>query len=69
MRISRIQAAKMWGTLFKWTLDVLHLKAELEKDCKAAAKMNRRMKWRAWKITFLRKFIGWREVDRCLTGE
>lgn len=48
----------MLGTLFECTLGVLHIKAELVEDCESAAKMNRRVDYRDWKITLLKKFTG-----------
>ena len=48
----------MLDTLFKCTLGVLHIKAELVEDCESAAKMNRRVEYTDWKITLLKKFIG-----------
>lgn len=48
----------MLGTLFECTLGVLHIKAELVEDCQSAAKMNRRVDYRDWKITLLKKFTG-----------
>ena len=49
-------SSQMLDTLFKWTLAVLHIKAELEKACKPAVKMNR-VELRGWKAIFLRIFI------------
>lgn len=37
--------------------------ADLETDCESASRMNRRVEWSGWKVTLLRKFIGWLETE------
>lgn len=44
-------------------------KAELETDYESAARMRKRVEWKGWKVTFLRKFIGWLETEEALRGQ